>query len=258
MEMHRSLIFQNPDSDGGSFFWQGGHGQDTAILLLHGFTATTVEVRLMAKFLNEQGFTVAGPLLPGHGVSPEELNHVQYTDWITAAENALIELEKNYQKIFVLGESMGGLCTLWLASQHPEITGLMVFAPALNIPNLWEARLIWPFVKYRHKKNINLNSPWQGFNVVPLHAAAQLHKFQQIVKRQLSEVQQPILIFQGKLDKTIDPISAAEALEWVSSEDKELVWLEESTHCILLDKQMDLVTRLCIDFIQKINKNPSI
>jgi len=252
MEMHKSPIFQNPDSDGGTFLWPGKSGQTTAILLLHGFTATTVEVRPMAQFLNEQGYTVTGPLLTGHGVSPEELNHVHYQDWIRASENTYLELRNKYEHVFVLGESMGGLCTLWLAAEHPEITGMLVFAPALNIPKLWETRFLWPFIQYKNKKDIDLSSPWQGFNVVPLRAAAQLHKFQQCVKKRLHEINQPIYLFQGKLDKTINPISAVEVLEAVSSVDKDLVWLEESAHCILLDKQMELVKKLCLEFVQRV------
>lgn len=250
--MNKQPIFQNPESDGGSFYWTGKKDQTTAVLLFHGFTATTVEVRQMAKFLNNNGYTVAGPLLPGHGVSPEELNRVRYTDWIAAAENSYLELQRKFDRVVVLGESMGGLCALWLAAQHPEITGILVFAPALKIPGIWQSHLIWPFMKHLEKKNIDLSSPWQGFNVVPLRAAAQLHKFQQIIKKYLTEIKQPIMVFQGKLDSTIDPISSPEVLERVSSEEKELVWLEESGHCILLDKQMDLVTRLCLEFIKKL------
>ena len=147
---------------------------------------------------------------------------------------------------------MGGLCTLWLAAQHSEIKGILLFAPALNIHNLWQTRVLWPYVQYKHKKNIDLTSPWQGFNVVPLRAAAELHQFQKLIKRRLSEIQQPIIVFQGKLDKTIDPLSSVEIIEWVSSEEKELVWLEDSSHCILLDKQMELVKRLSLEFILKL------
>lgn len=252
MNMHKSPVFQNPESEGGSFLWPGKQDQKTAIMLLHGFTATTVEVRPMAKFLNDQGYTVAGPLLPGHGVSPEELIYTRYTDWISAVNNTYLELERKYEHVFVLGESMGGLCTLWLAAQYPKIAGVLVFAPALRIHNLWQTRLIWPFVHYKQKANIDLSSTWQGYNVVPLRAAAQLHKFQQLIKRRLPDIQQPIIVFQGKLDKTIDPLSSVEIIQRISSEEKELVWLEDSSHCILLDKQMDIVKRLSIEFIQKL------
>lgn len=251
MDMHKSPIFQNPESDGGSFFWTGEPSQTTAILIFHGFTATTVEVRPMAKFLNEHGYTVSGPLLPGHGVSPEELNRTRYTDWIEAAENSYLELKSKYEHVMVMGESMGGLCTLWLASQHQEIGRIMVFAPALNIPKLWQTRFLWPFAAYKHKTNVDLSSPWQGFNVIPLRAAAQLHKFQQVVRKKLPHIQQPTLVFQGKLDRTINPLSSPEVLEWISSDESELVWLEESGHCILLDKQFDFVKKVCLEFIQK-------
>ena len=41
----------NPELEGGSFLWQGG---ETGVLLLHGLTATTAEVRPLAKrLLNE-------------------------------------------------------------------------------------------------------------------------------------------------------------------------------------------------------------
>ncbi len=244
-------VFQNPQADGGSFYWKGSDKNSVAVLLFHGFTATTVEVRPMAKYLHKQGFSVAGPLLPGHGVSPEELNQTEYVDWMNSAENAYQELRAHYSRIFIIGESMGGLCALWLGSLHPEIDGLLLFAPAMKIPRLWQANLVWPFVKTMYKKNIDLNTTWQGFNVVPMRAASQLNKYQQRVKKNLSKVTSPALVFQGKLDGTIDPFSSVIALKGICSEDKELVWLEDSGHCILLDKQIDVVKELSLDFIHK-------
>lgn len=244
-------VFQNPESEGGSFFWPGRNDKHTAILLFHGFTATTVEVRPLASFFHTLGYHVSGPLLPGHGVSPEELNRVNYQDWIDKAEFAYQQLAGQYEKVFVCGESMGGLLTLWLASEHPEINGIMVFAPALKIPNLWLSGLLWPFIKFRLKNNVDLSSPWQGFNVVPMRAASQLFRLQRKIRNKLSDVRVPLMVFQGKLDVTIDPMGAVDVLEKVSTDDKEMVWLEESSHCILLDRQLDLVQKLSLDFISK-------
>jgi carboxylesterase len=248
---NKGPVFQNSKSDGGTFLCEGRTGNTTAILLFHGFTATTVEVRPMAKFLHEQGFTVSGPLLPGHGVSPNELNHTNFKDWIAAAENAYLDLHHNYPHVIVLGESMGALLALWLGSIHPEIDGILVFAPALNIHHLWQSTLFWPFVKFMNKKNIDLNSPWQGFNVIPVHAASELFHFQRKVRLLLSKINTPTLVFQGKLDKTINPIGAVEVMEGIASIKKELVWLEDSAHCILLDKQMDIVEKLTLAFIRE-------
>ena len=67
--MEQQMIL-NPHLEGDSFFWEGG---EVGILLIHGFTATTAEVRPLAEFLHKNGYTVAGPLLPGHYTKPDDL-----------------------------------------------------------------------------------------------------------------------------------------------------------------------------------------
>ena len=61
------IFLLNPELEGGSFFWRGG---ETGVLLLHGLTSTTAEVRPLAKRLLNEGYTVSGILLPGHGTTP--------------------------------------------------------------------------------------------------------------------------------------------------------------------------------------------
>jgi carboxylesterase len=240
-------IFQHADLDGSSFYWSGNN---TGIILIHGFTATTVEVRPMAKFLNDFGFTVAGPLLPGHGHTPEDMNKVSYSDWINAVEETYQKLASNCEKVFVLGESMGSLLSIMLCVMHPEIAGALLFAPALQVSGIQKALFVWPFKSYVFKKNVDETMEWQGFNVVPLHAAAQLAKLQIKVKHSLSKMTTPTMIFQGRLDHSINPMSSVIVLESINSKEKELIWLEESTHCILLDQQLPDVEVECLDFIR--------
>lgn len=241
-------ILQNPQADGKSFFWKGS--SSAGVLLLHGFTATTVEVRNLAMELHKEGYTVAGKLLPGHGVSPEELNKVSWEDWLACAEDGLAELRHHCESVFVAGESMGGLLSILLASYHPELAGILLFAPALIIPGLWKSKFVWPFKKYIYKKNVDLSSPWQGFNVVPLHAASELCQLQVSARRSLNKVVNPVILFQGKKDQTIDPISSVIVLEKVYSSDKQLVWLDKSTHCIMLDPQLKEAYPLALEFLQ--------
>jgi len=244
--MTKPSLLQHPQLDGSSFEWQGN---STGILLFHGFTATTVEVRLMAKFLLDMGYTVKGPLLPGHGHSPQEMNQVSCNDWLNCAEENYSDLKNKCKNVFVLGESMGGLLALSLCIHHPEIAGAMVFAPALKVPGLGQSEFFWPFKEYIWKKNIDESMDWQGFNVVPLHAAAQMVKLQRVIRRELNKVITPMILFQGKLDKTIDMLSPVKVLETINSNEKELIWLEESRHCILLDQQLADAEALCLDFI---------
>lgn len=248
--MEKREIYQNPQLDGSTFFWKSG---DVAVLCLHGFTATTVEVRKMAAFLTSIGYTTYGPLLPGHGTDIEDMLKARWQDWVKTVEESYSMLKNDYKQVFVLGESMGALLALYLCEQHPEIPGTLLFAPALRIRKFILPKLLWPFVKYKFKNysKDGDDMPWQGYDVIPMRPAASLYDFQQIVKKKLSKVTAPVLIFQGKLDTTIDPTGSVTVLENINSTDKELVWLEDSGHVILLDRQLEDAQLLTQDFLAR-------
>src|SRR5512134_2949565 len=117
---------QNPQLEGGAFLWSAGR---TGVLLIHGFTATTAEVRPLAKVLRQNGYTVAGPLLPGHGTTPEQANRARWQQWVAAGEAAYRQLAGRCDQVVVGGESMGGLIALYLAAQHPEVAAVLAYAP---------------------------------------------------------------------------------------------------------------------------------
>lgn len=60
------------------FTFKGG---EKAVLLLHGFTGNTADVRMLGRYLNERGYTCHAPQYKGHGVPPEELVHFGPDDW---------------------------------------------------------------------------------------------------------------------------------------------------------------------------------
>ena len=60
------------------FTFEGG---DRAVLLLHGFTGNSADVRMLGRFLEKKGYTCHAPIYKGHGVPPEELVHTGPEDW---------------------------------------------------------------------------------------------------------------------------------------------------------------------------------
>ena len=152
-----------PHLEGEAFFWPGG---PDGVLLVHGFTATTAEVRLVAKALHAHGYTVAGPLLPGHGTSPKDMNRYRWQDWYAEVEKAYLQLEARCQRVIVGGESTGGVFTLRLAAMHPEITAMLSYATALRLAmrqrDVLKMRLIAPIVPYISKGPPTGDNPRQG------------------------------------------------------------------------------------------------
>lgn len=251
MSKKKTPIFQHPELDGNSFFYEGNDNEKPALLFVHGFTATTVEVRQIAISFNQLGYPIQAPLLPGHGTTPELMNNTSMNEWIDSVESAYLKLSKTYREVFVFGESMGALLTCYLAFKYSEIKKIFLFAPALRIDGLWKSTIFWPFVPYIYKKHTDATMQWQGYNVVPLRAASQLLKLQQMVRKCLPEIQADCLIFQGKKDQTINPAGTVEVFQLLGSKNKKLIWLENSSHCILLDQELSTVVEICTDNLKK-------
>ena len=242
----------NPHLEGDPFFWQAGA---VGILLSHGFTATCAEVRPLAKRLHAAGFTVSGPLLSGHGTRPQDLNRVRWQDWVQAGEEAYQQLKACCQRVFIGGESMGAVLALYLASQHPESAGVLAYAPAIKL-NLsafdsLRLRLLAPFVPWVPKGSIDGNKYWQGYPVNPLQGVLQLLYFQQEVLKRLPQIHQPLLVMQGRLDTSVHPTVGQIILEGVSSPVKELHWMEKSSHVVIIDQELDQVTRITLEFLNR-------
>lgn len=249
----------NPHLEGGPFFLEGG---EVGVLLCHGFTATSAEVRPLAEALHARGYTTAGPLLPGHGTTPADLNRTRWQEWYAAVEDCYQQLSSKCSKVVVGGESLGSLLTLLLASHHPKIAAVLSYAPALRFhsrktPLL--APLLAPFIDYLPKP---VRAPsasdarWKGYRVNPLRAAVQMLRVQRQVLHRLPLVRQPLLVVQGRLDQTISPASAELIYRRAGSAHKELHWFEKSGHCVLIDCEMEPANHLSLDFLERILPSP--
>ena len=244
--------------DPSAFWLEGG---PVGVLLIHGFTGSPPEMRLVGDYLNHRGLTVSGPLLPGHGTTAEDLNRWQWTDWTAHIEGALGQLQAGCETVFVGGLSMGALLTLYLAAQHPELSGAIVYSPATMVAN----RLIYlsPILKYLRRQ---VPKPGEGdsdltdaeaegrlwsYETHPTFVTHQLLKLSRQVRRLLPQVTCPLLVIHSTLDRTIHPNSAPLTYDRAGSTDKELVTLHNSGHCLTVDSEWESVAEKTYQFIHE-------
>jgi carboxylesterase len=245
-------FIHNPNLEGGPFFWPAG---PLGILLVHGLTATVAEVRPLAQKLHAAGYTVAGPLLPGHYTRPEDLNRVHWEDWVAEIRTVYQRLDAQCERVVVGGESTGAVLSMYLATECPEIAALLLYAPALRLSlsrfDTLRMRLLSPIVRWVPKQGLDSDDLWQGYKVNPLKGALQLLELQDIVLPRLAQITQPTLIVQGKLDTAVHPGVPDTITAGIRSGLIEKYWMEKSAHCVIIDVEMDEVTAITLRFLER-------
>ncbi|GAB4539157.1 MAG: alpha/beta fold hydrolase [Anaerolineae bacterium] len=248
-------MVQNPDIDPSPFYLEGG---PVGVLLIHGFTGSPPEMRLLGDYLHQCGLTVSGPLLPGHGTALEDLNRVRWIDWTEHVEAALSELQTRCRTVFVGGLSMGALLTLYLAANHPDLPGAMAYAPATLVAD-WRIGLV-PLLKYLVRQmpkdedddlhDPNARSRIWSYDGWPASGVHELNKLTRQVKRLLPQVTCPLLLVCSTGDRTVHPDSGRFTYARVGSTDKELVTLHGCGHVLTVDAEWETVAEKTHQFIQ--------
>lgn len=240
-------------------------GGPVGALLIHGFTGSPPEMRLIGDYLHHRGFTVAAPLLPGHGTTPEDLSRVAWTDWVGHVQAALEDLQDRCEDVFVAGLSGGGLLTLYLAATESNLRGAITYSAAVKLRNPL-IRLV-PLGKYlmryfpkqpEHQTDPQAASRMWNYDVWPTFAADELRKLVRQVNRLLPQIRCPLLIVQSTADEHVPPESAAHIYARVASTDKQLLMLHDSGHALTVDSQWEQVAERTHQFmLQQLSDVPS-
>src|SRR5699024_9742532 len=103
------------------FFFESG---EKAVLLLHGFTGNSSDVRQLGRYLQKRGITSYAPHYEGHAEPPENiLKSSPYVWWAQVLDAYDFLRDRGYDNIFVAGISLGGVFALRLAIER-EVLGV--------------------------------------------------------------------------------------------------------------------------------------
>ncbi len=239
------------------------------VLVVHGFTGTPFEMRLMGEDLARRGFAVEGVRLAGHGGTTKDLAKTTWHDWYASAETALARLRARVgdKPVAVAGLSMGGLVTLELARHHAsDIAAICVMSAPLwlqpqaiqfaktmmRIPMLRRASL--PKLAGSDIRDPELkkqNSEAQGRAGMPLVALASLVEFGEYLRDKLGDVKTPAILMHSELDHTVPFDNMDGIAHRIGSADYAKVVLHDSFHCITLDVERERVFNAAADWFNR-------
>ncbi len=103
------------------------------ILLIHGLGDSPWTFRDIAKQLASHGFLVRTVILPGHGTKPADMIKVKSADWERVVNEQMAILKKDVKDVWIGGFSTGGNLAYKYAENDPDVKGMVLFSPALQV-----------------------------------------------------------------------------------------------------------------------------
>ena len=225
------------------------------MLLTHGFTGSCGHMRPLGDYLNRNGFTVQGILLPGHGTELKDMHASGWRQWLEAETAALKKLQDRYPYVSVAGLSMGGCLSLIVAA-HSDVTACVTIsapmktlqkftflAPALAI---FMPQIMWKNGAANEKTVLDPEYNI-GYAGMPTARVWDLNRLMKMARKSLVRLNCPLMAIQSHGDETISSDSAGIICREAASENKKMVWLEDVPHVCTISPEKDHIGReMCV------------
>lgn len=233
-----------------------------AVLLLHAYSGSSNDVRMLARFLERENYTVYAPIFSGHGtLQPEDILESSPKNWEKEAFYALDFLKAaGFEEIYVFGLSMGGIfATLLLESQDQTLKGGGTFSSPIY--PLTESHVAENFLLYA-KEVLTL----AGVKAPQL--AGRLEKIKDLEEQQLALIQTyslkayenlkalnvPFFMGQSGLDEMIPASACYLTVKKIIEENQALTfhWYEKASHVLTVSVEKKKLQQDVLNFLNQI------
>lgn len=238
--------------------WSAEGTNGRGVLVLHGFTGNPHSLRALAKAFHGAGYTVDLPLLPGHGTNADDLATTGWSDWSARAEAAYESLTAKVDRVVVAGLSMGGALTCWLASRHPDITGIVCVNPVVQVsPDM--RGFIEQMVQAGEETMPGIASDIAdpdtvelgGYETIPIKPLLTMFDAAEAFGPDLSKIACPVLVLTSPQDHVVPPTDSDHLAASVAGP-VERVTLERSFHVATLDYDKALIEERAVAFADRV------
>ena len=221
--------------------------------MIHGFAGGTYDQEGLSNYLElNRRFDVFEYTLPGH---KRNLSKATSLEWIKSSEE-MIEwlISKGYNKIYLVGHSMGGVIATYLASKYKEIKKLVLAAPAFHYLDVKDKNLnITGSLKAIPKVIKTYGGDEIISRMLKLNITA-IGEFMTLVRDYYDypkEVKCPTLIIQGTNDNLVPLTSSKYVYDNLASNKKDIVYIDGATHDIFCGENKNDVYRIVDNFLRR-------
>jgi carboxylesterase len=233
-------------------------GGPLGVLVLHGFTGNPASMRSIAERCARAGYSVELPRLPGHGTTVQDMITTDWADWSGAALAAYDALAERCEQVAVVGLSMGGGLTAFVAEQRPSVVGCVFINPLVKSPGPEMEEGLAQAIEAGMESIESIGSDIKqegvteaSYEATPLVCVASLFAGVKDVEANLSKIVAPSLLLSSREDHVVTSDNGDTIVEH-SSGPVERIWLEESYHVATMDNDKELLESATMEFLAKV------
>ncbi|MCL2695692.1 MAG: alpha/beta fold hydrolase [Clostridiales bacterium] len=246
-------------------------GAESIVVFIHGFMGGPGQFADWLEAVYAAGYSVAALLLPGHGGSAPEFARASRADWLACVQAEVDRWAAKYEKVYLVGHSMGGLLAL-LASTWtvPEIAGqarndmeketannAVAGVVAIAAPLKIRLALLRKLRLLLYPKGHPIATAYrQGNSITRLGPFALIRPFRELMrlmkqtKESLPQVEAPVFLAHSKYDETTNSKSAELLCEGLTNAPCETLTLGKSWHAWYETGESALITERLLAFIK--------
>jgi carboxylesterase len=230
----------------------------TGVLVVHGFTGSPASMAHVADGIAGAGFVVSVPRLPGHGTVVDDMLDTRWADWSAAAESAYGELAATFDRVAVVGQSMGGTLACRLAANHPAIAALVCINPMVLPRERDEVEFLEMLIEAGEvtvdgigQDLADPDAVEPAYDRTPLRPLRSLLAAVEELQPDLPRIACPALILTSPEDHTVPPANS-DHLAAIVAGPVERVSLDRSYHVASMDYDKDLIVERTVEFLHRV------
>ncbi|MTD41655.1 alpha/beta fold hydrolase [Erwinia sp. CPCC 100877] len=210
-----------------------------AVLLLHAYSGSSNDVRMLSRHLEKANYTVYSPNFSGHATfAPEDILSKTTEAWYhdtLAAVNFL--KDKGYRQIAVLGLSMGGIFSMNVLTKQIEgiIGGGFFCSPIFPVKNNVPENFVLYSEKVLKMAGVSDAERQKRLENIKQQASLQLKAIEQFAAQTAAHLEQinvPVFMAQAGQDEMIDAAGVYETAEALRKTRYTLNWYPNSGHVL--------------------------
>lgn len=247
------------------------------LLCLHGLGGHSDGFEKLGEILTKQNILTLALDQRGHGLSQGKRGDIKkFKIFINDAKEFINYLIKKYQtKVYLLGESMGGIITTNYAASNNNVSGIILCSPGIKPAfnfSLSDALLLPKYLFYlifnNKKAVIRIDNHWDlatkskerikemekdklFLRTLTPRLGLQIAKEMTKVMSTAEKIKIPVLILQGTADKLVSPFGAKKYYKKLASSNKKISFFKGAYHGLFSDTCGDSAREVIYNWFKK-------